>query len=68
MVGFYHVAGATEALHVVLHAHPPFGDWMVRAPGDEDLKWGGCCPRSMAMTMEGKPGATVGSHKFFFSA
>ena len=66
MVGFYHVAGTTEALCVVLHAHPPVGEWMVRTPGDEELKRGGCCPRSTATTMEGKSGATGGSHKFFF--
>jgi hypothetical protein len=66
VVGFYHIAGATEALSVVLHTHLPIGDWMVRAPGDEELKWGGYCPRSMATTMEGKLGATGGSHKFFF--
>ncbi len=65
MVGFYHVAGATKALRVVSHTHPPVGDWMVRAPGDEDLKRGGCCLRSTATMMEGKSGATVGSHKFF---
>ena len=66
VVGFYHIAGATEALSVVSHTHPPVKDWMVRVPRDEDLKWGGCCPRSTAMTMEGKSGATVGSHKFYF--
>ncbi len=66
MVGFYHVADAMEELCVGLHAYPPFGDWMVRAPGDEDLKRGGCCSHSTATTMEGKSGATFGSHKFFF--
>ncbi len=55
-----------EALCVVLHTHPPVGDWMVRAPKDEELKQGGCCPRSTATTMEGKSGATGGSHKSFF--
>ena len=33
VVGFYYVAGATEALCVVLHTHLPVGDWMVCAPG-----------------------------------
>ena len=67
MVGFDHVTGVTEAFCVASHANPPVGDWMVRAPGDEEMIRGGCCPRSPAMTMEGKLAATGGSHKFFFA-
>ena len=65
VVDFYHVAGATEALCIISHTHLPVGDWMVRAPGNKEMKRGGCCPRSTATTMEGKPGATGGSHTFF---
>ncbi len=61
-VGFDPVIGATEALRVASHANPPVGDWMVRAPGDEEMIRGSCCPRSPTMTMEGKLAAAGGSH------
>ena len=37
VVGLYHVAAATEAVQVILHAHPPAGDWMMRAPGNKEI-------------------------------
>jgi hypothetical protein len=64
-VGFDRVTGATEALCVASNANPPVRDWMVRAPGDEEMIRGRCCPRSPATTMEGKPAAAGGSHNFF---
>ncbi len=64
-VGFDSVTGATEALCVASNANPPVGDRMVRAPGDEEMVRGCCCPRSPATTMKGKSAAAGGSHKFF---
>jgi hypothetical protein len=65
VVGLYHVAGAMEALCVISHTHPLAGDWIVRTPGNKEMKRGGRWPRSTATTMESKPGATGGSNKFF---
>ena len=42
VVDLYHVAAATEAVCVILHTRPPAGDWMVRTPGNQEMKWGGC--------------------------
>ena len=42
VLGLYHVAAATEAVCVISHTHPPAGDWMVRAPGNKEMKRGGC--------------------------
>ncbi len=64
-VGFDRVTGATEARCVASNANPPVGDRMVRAPGDEEMIRGRCCPRSPGTTMEGKLAAAGGSHKFF---
>ena len=42
VVDLYHVAAATEAVCVISHTCPPAGDWMMRTPRNQEMKWGGC--------------------------
>jgi len=42
VVGLYHLAAATEAVCVISNTHLPAGDWMVRAPGNKEMKRDGC--------------------------